>query len=148
MRAGVYTRIDEHGGECKAYSAKVRKSLLPEEVKDPAEVYSIAFEWLVDAVFEREDLEGIAEVIVVTDSLSKDAKRKQVEKPLKSFMRSRFQESDIPYVLLHHKSESDPNLQIADYMCWAVHRFEVKGLDWPMSKVLDVMESISEVVVA
>lgn len=148
VRTGVYTRIGEHGGECKAYSAKVHKPLLPEEVRDPAWAYSIAFEWLVHEVFKQEDLDDIAEVIVVTDSLPKDAKRKQVEKPLKSFMRSQFQEAGIPYALLHHSSESDPNLQIADYMCWAVHRYEVKGLDWPMSKVQDVMESVSEVIVA
>lgn len=87
-------------------------------------------------------------MIVAADSLPMDAKRKQVEKPLKILMKRHFQDEGIPYVLLHHKSESDPNLQIADYMTWAVHRLEVKGLDWPMSKVQDVMESTSEVVVA
>lgn len=148
VRTGVYTRIGEHSKECKAYSAKVHKTALPKELKDPAKVYSIAFDWLVGEALVGENLEEIAEVIVVTDSLPMDAKRKQVEKPLKILMKRHFQDEGIPYVLLHHKSESDPNLQIADYMTWAVHRFEVKGLDWPMSKVQDVMESTSEVVVA
>lgn len=148
VRTGVYARIGEHGAECRAYSAKVHKTELPEELKDPATAYSIAFEWLIGEALVGEDLDEIAEVIVVTDSLPMDAKRRQVEKPLKILMKRHFQDKGIPYVLLHHRSESDPNLQIADYMTWAVHRFEVKGLDWPMSKVQDVMESTSEVVVA
>ena len=73
VRSGVYARIAEHGGECRAYSAKVRKAALPESAKDPATVYSLAFGWLVDRVFEGEDLSGVSEVIVVTDSLPKDA---------------------------------------------------------------------------
>lgn len=147
VKTGVYTRISEHGSRCKAYSAKVHKPSLPEEVKDPAKVYSIAFDWLVYEAFKDVDLDQIAKVIVVTDTLPKDATCKQVEKPLKTFMKRHFQDAGVPYVLLHRKSESDPNLQVADYMSWAVYRHEAKGLDWPLSKVNDVMESVSEVIV-
>ena len=148
VRTGVYSRIAKHSEKCKAYSAKVHKALLPDEAKDPAKVYAIALDWLVGEAFAGVDLDEVAKVIIVTDALPMDARRRQVQKPLKALMKRRFQDEGTPYALLHHKSESDPNLQIADYMCWAVHRFEVKGLDWPMSKVQDVMETASEVVVA
>ena len=148
VRTGVYTRISEHGKECKAYSAKVHKPSLPDSMKDPAKVYSIAFDWLIYGAFRDVDLKEVSEVIVVTDTLPKDATRRQVEKPLKTFMKRYFQDAGVPYVLLHHKSESDPNLQVADYMSWAVYRYEAKGFDWPLSKVTDVMEAVSEVIVA
>lgn len=147
IRSGVYSRIEEHSSECKAYSAKIHKPNLPDKLKDPAKAYSLAFDWLIKEVSRNEVTEEIAKVIVVTDSLPKDAKRRQVEKPLKAFMRRQFQDKGIPYSLLHHKSESDPNLQAADYLCWAVQRHETKGLDWPMSRVESIMASVSEVII-
>ena len=40
-----------------------------------------------------------------------------------------------PDSLMHHCSSCDPNLQVADYFCWAVHRKLVKGFDWPYSVI-------------
>lgn len=56
-----------------------------------------------------------------------------------------FQESGIPYTLLHHKSVSDPNLKIADYLCWAIQRNEVEGLDWSLKRVQHLFTEVSEV---
>ena len=66
---------------------------------------------------------------------AKAASGKEVEGPLKTFMKRVFQGNGIPYSLMHHCSSCDPNLQVADYFCWAVHRKLVKGLDWPYSVI-------------
>lgn len=45
-------------------------------------------------------------------------------------MKSEFEEQGMRYVLAHQKSCSDPNLQIADYLCWAYQKM-ARGNEWP-----------------
>ena len=147
VRSEVYSRIALHGTNCHAYGAKVRKSLIPEEMRNPAKIYALAFSWLIREISRKENLENVAKVIVITDRLSNETKRKDIEKPLKACMKRHFQERGISYTLLHRRSESDQNLQIADYVCWAIQRHELKGLDWPYSKIENMMQAVSEVTI-
>lgn len=72
---------------------------------------------------------------MITDSLPKEAAKKNVVKPLKACMKRVFQNNGIPYSLMHHSSESDFNLQIVDYLCWAAKRKKCDGKDWPYEVV-------------
>ena len=135
IRPRVYDVLETYQGSYRVYAAIVEKDSVPEESRTPDEVYSKVFGLIVDEVADREVSDVTRMVVAITDSLPKDAKRKQVESPLKRFMKRRFQNSGIPYALLHHSSGSDPNLQAVDYFCWAAHRDLTQGKNWPMSKV-------------
>lgn len=133
VRNAVYEVLHALPDCYRVYSAYVEKAGVPAEYQTPDAIYSKVFGVLMDEVCAKEFGPGIQKVIAITDDLPKDAKRKQVTKPLKAYMKKRFQNSARTYQLLHHKSCSDPNLQAVDYFCWAAHRDLTQGKDWPMS---------------
>lgn len=133
VRVGVYNRLSAFGDGISAYSIAIEKRKIPTSMRKAGTVYSEVFSWIVEEVYRNECGNNTKRAIVVTDSLPKQARKKDVEGPLKTFMKRVFQENGIPYSLMHHSSSCDPNLQVADYFCWAVHRRLVKGLDWPYS---------------
>lgn len=144
VRLGMYSRIVAFGNDMKAYSISVRKSQIPEPMRKASTLYSEVFSWIVEEVYKNECSRATKRAIVVTDSLPKQALQKDVDGPLKTFMKRIFQNNGIPYSLMHHCSSCDPNLQIADYFCWAVHRKLVKGHDWPYTLVAHLVKENGE----
>ncbi|KAB2878973.1 DUF3800 domain-containing protein [bacterium] len=68
-------------------------------------------------------------VIVVSDRIPVEKKRKEIEKATKLTLAEWSRESRVPYILMFHSSKSDLNLQIADYLNWAIFRkWEKKDL--------------------
>lgn len=135
VRRLVYRLLDLYQDAYRVYAVLVDKSSVPSEFRTPESIYSKVFELIVDEVAEKELRETTRKVVAITDSLPKDAKKRQVEGPLKRFMKRRFQNVGVPYMLLHHSLGSDPNLQAVDYFCWAAHRDLTQGKDWPMTVV-------------
>lgn len=135
VRRNVYSVLADEPWSYGAYVAYVLKSEVPEEFRFPDAIYAKMFELLVDEVYEQETNDVTSQVIAITDRLPKDAKKRQVTKPLKKYMKEKFQANSIPYLLMHHDSASDMNLQVTDYLCWAAQRDLTQGKDWPMSKV-------------
>ncbi len=135
IKSMVYRIISKHIDEYDAYVFVVDKTTVKDEMKNAAELYAKTFEWIVSKVYEEAHLEKCDKIVVITDALPKEATQKNVAKPLKSCMKRVFQNNGIPYSLMHHPSESDFNLQIADYLCWAAKRNQCDGKDWPYSLV-------------
>lgn len=145
-RLGVYKRLAHIDNESlRVYSVVVEKSCIPSDQRRGSLIYSKLFAELVDEVYESEHLDNIDKVVVITDSLPVENKRSELKRPLKHYMKMRFQDNDIPYRIYHHKSCSDTNLQIADYCCWAIHREVVQGKDWPMSMTPNIYREIGTV---
>lgn len=63
-----------------------------------------------------------AKVIVVADQIPVERKRKEIEKATKLTLVWWSKQSGAPYSVMFHSSKSDVNLQIADYLNWAVFR--------------------------
>lgn len=145
VRNAVYDVLRALPGSYRVYSAYVEKSKVPSEFQTPDAIYSKIFSVLMDEVASKELGPAVERVIAITDDLPKDAKRRQVTKPLKAYMKRRFQSSTRSYQLLHHKSCSDPNLQAVDYFCWAAHRDLTQGKDWPMSLCADSFREVGKV---
>jgi hypothetical protein len=61
-------------------------------------------------------------VIVVADQIPVEKKRKEIEKATKLTLAWWSKQSGAPYSVMFHSSKSDLNLQIADYLNWAVFR--------------------------
>lgn len=145
VRKLVYQVLSTNPNEYRVYSAYVRKTDIPHDMRTPDEIYSRLYSLIFDEVFEIEIDRSVGQVIAITDRLPLDAKRRSVEKPLKRYMKDKFQENGIPYRLLHHDSASDMNLQATDYFCWAAHRDLTKGKQWPMVSVMDSFVEVGEV---
>lgn len=87
----------------------------------PAKFYPRMMGYLLKYVLERANMRGISEVIIVTDSIPLQKKRKAIEKAIKLTLRAELPEG-IPFRVLHHASKSSFGLQIADYCNWAIYR--------------------------
>lgn len=144
-RTLVYETLSESVGSYRVYTAYIEKTGLGKKDKTPDSVYSMVFEMLIDEIYRSEHLAWVERAIVITDKLPKDATRRQVTKPLKRYMKEKFQTRHIPYSLFHRDSSSDMNLQAADYFCWAAHREITLGKDWPIKKVGGSFKRIGEI---
>lgn len=98
-----------------------------------------------DAAATSNSATNVLGSIEADDKLPKDAERRKVAKPLKKYMKEKFQNRHIPYILLHHDSASDMNLQVADYFCWAAQRDLAQGKTWPMTLVCDRFARVGRV---
>ena len=145
VRKLVYQVLAMEPNEYRVYSAYVKKASIPDEMRTPDEIYSRLYSLIFDEVFALEIDQSVKQVIAITDRLPVDAKRRSVERPLKKYMKGKFQDNGIPYRLLHHDSVSDMNLQATDYFCWAAHRDLTKGKQWPMVSVMRSFVEVGEV---
>lgn len=68
----------------------------------------------------------ITELVIITDTIPVNKKRRAVEKALKLVL-SDMLPSTTPYKIMHHASRSHYGLQIADYVNWAVFRKWERG---------------------
>jgi hypothetical protein len=76
---------------------------------------------LLKYVVPLEIFAGATEVIVITDLIPVNKKRRAVEKGVQRALAEMLPEG-MRYRILHHSSRSHFGLQLADYCCWAVHR--------------------------
>jgi len=65
--------------------------------------------------------ENTSQVVIVTDTIPVQRKRRAVEKAVKVGIKP-YLPATVEHRLLHHQSRSDLNLQVVDYVNWAVFR--------------------------
>lgn len=75
--------------------------------------------YLLRHVFEQ--LNGYSEIIVITDTIPHQKKRKAVEKGVKQALKTMLP-AGVKYRVLHQASRSHYGLQVADYCNWAIYR--------------------------
>jgi hypothetical protein len=84
--------------------------------------------YLLRHVVENCDLKSVHEVLVFTDALPLEKKRRAVEKTIKEIL-ARMLPEGTRFRCLHHASKSNFDLQVADYCNWAIYRKWEKGDD-------------------
>ena len=73
---------------------------------------------------------GARKIIVITDTIPVNKKRKAVEKSIQGAVAGN-QLPGLKYRILHHQSRSHYGLQVADYCCWAIFRkWELGDRTW------------------
>lgn len=63
-----------------------------------------------------------SQVIIITDEIPIKKHRKEIQKAIKSYISHWSENENIPYKIYHYSSKSDMNLQIVDYLNWAIFR--------------------------
>lgn len=82
--------------------------------------------YLLKYVLHPSNIREYSEVIVVTDTIPINRKRKAIEKAIKQTL-SHMLPTGTRYRLLHHASKSVVGLQVADYCNWAIFRKWERG---------------------
>jgi hypothetical protein len=77
--------------------------------------------YLLKYILNGYNLSIYSEVIVFTDRIPVNRKRKAIEKAIKMTLAQKLP-SEVRYRIFHHDSKSNMDLQIADYCNWAVYR--------------------------
>ena len=67
------------------------------------------------------DDDDVEKVIVITDTIPVNKKRRAIERGVRTALRGALS-TGMKYRVLHHQSRSHYGLQVADYCCWAIFR--------------------------
>jgi hypothetical protein len=121
-RDAVYSIITRYAPNFSIYSVVVQKNRTNPSLRERAEIYRRVFEWLIDSAVKGELTETINSVVVVTDSSPFKKKKDDLKSAMKKYLKEVLKTQGIDYRLYQHSSESDMNLQVADYCCWAIQR--------------------------
>lgn len=119
-RNQVFGAVTTHLGDLEAYSVIIRKNKTNPTLRDPAVLYRRTFEWLVKYACPR-TIECESHVVAVTDQIPVHRHRAAIAKALKPYFKTHLP-AGVTYDLFHHQSKSDLNLQIADYISWAIFK--------------------------
>jgi len=120
-RTCFFNILRDHLDDIRADSVIVEKSKTnPTLQNNHAMFYKKMFDILLRYVLEA--YRGKYDVvIIVTDTIPLKQKRKDIEKAIKTTVSEWMDVYNCTYQLFHLSSKSDINLQIADYINWAIY---------------------------
>ncbi len=130
VRNTVFDLIAAHSDGMRVDCLVVEKSGIAPPMQDNTRFYPAMLGHLLNLVVPIELNTGSAEeVIVITDTIPVNKKRRAVEKAVRITLSKMLPR--VKYRILHHQSRSHFGLQIADYCGWAVFRRWQRGEgDW------------------
>jgi hypothetical protein len=117
----VFGIIEKHIACFRADSIIVEKCKTGPGFREPDRFYPKMLGYLLRYAFQHSSLKSATHVIVMTDALPVQKKRKAIEKAIRTTL-SQMLPSGFPYRLMHHDSKSCYGLQVADYINWAIYR--------------------------
>lgn len=121
VRGRVFDIIDDHlDAMCIDYLV-VEKSKTAPALRDDKRFYPEMLGCLLKFMLPEEFSIDADEIIVITDTIPVNKKRKAIEKGIRLAL-AKMLPSAMKYRMLHHDSRSHYGLQAADYCCWAVYR--------------------------
>lgn len=127
VKGAVYDIISGQIDGARVYSVVLRKNMTNPVLRSPEKLYAKAFEWLTGYVASHEGITADNMAIAVTDYINFKGKNDALRVALMQYMERRFDSRGIESRLYQHQSQSDLNLQVADYCCWAIQRKWEKG---------------------
>lgn len=120
-RDRVFDNIKNHFSALRVDSVIVEKRKTHPKVQEAERFYPEMLGYLLDWVVRKEALTKASEVIVITDELPVQKKRRAVEKAVKTTLKDMLPPS-VKHRIMHHDSRSCCGLQVADYVNWAIYR--------------------------
>jgi hypothetical protein len=115
-------------------SILVEKCKAAPSLRDEAVFYPKMLGELLQYVVKRADPRQWSELIVITDRIPVNKKRKAIEKAIKLTLPQMLPDG-LRFRILHHDSKSCCGLQVADYFNWAIYR----AWDRADSRSLDIV---------
>jgi hypothetical protein len=120
-RNEVFNVISSNLSQFQIDSVIVEKKKTHPTLQNHGKFYQKVFEFLLDYTLKR--LKGsYSQIIIVTDEIPIKKHKKEIQKAIKSYISYWSHKEKIPYKIYHYSSKSDLNLQIVDYINWAIFR--------------------------
>lgn len=126
VRETVFDAIAAHLEAIRIHCLVAEKANVDPALREPGRLYPWMLGCLVRKALSEETIASADEVVVITDTIPVNRKRKAVEKSIQLAV-TRNQPLKPKYRILHHRSCSHYGLQIADYCCWAIFRKWERG---------------------
>ncbi|WP_206613405.1 DUF3800 domain-containing protein [Parahaliea mediterranea] len=126
VRRRVFEQISGHADTLRVYSLVIPKSKTVVPIRREQEFYPQMLGFLLRDVLLKESAPHVKEVIVVTDTIPLNKKRRAIEKGVKTVLANVLPKREV-FRVLHHDSRSHYGLQIADYCNWAIYRKWERG---------------------
>jgi len=125
VRDRVYKIIQNYLHHIQVDTLIVEKRKTMPHLRTDSQFYPRMLSYLLNYPIERPllgeyKIEEIDEVIIVTDTLPVERKRKAIRGAIKSKLKKII--PNTPFRIMHHSSKSSMELQIADYCNWAIYR--------------------------
>jgi hypothetical protein len=122
VRDNVFNIIRTSLRDCRLdFQIVEKRKTHPTLQHDHARFYHTIFGILLLYVL-KEQKSNFSRVVVVADNIPVEKKRKEIEGAAKLTLGSWSKKTGIPYSVMFHSAKSDLNLQITDYLNWAVYR--------------------------
>ena len=121
VRDHVFAIIRDDLSSLRIDSLVVEKRKTQPAVRQEDRFYPVMVGLLLRHVLGQMPDAGHSEVVVMTDALPVERRRRAMEKAVKETLAAMLPR-DMRYRALHHASKSSPELQVADYCNWAVYR--------------------------
>ncbi len=128
VRNGVFDIIHRYIDQTRIDSLIVEKRKTGPALRDETRFYPEMLKYLLSYVIKGYDLNQFAKVIIFTDNIPVQRKKKAIEKAIKIFL-AEMLPPGVVYEIFHHASKSNFDLQIVDYCNWAIYRkWEINDL--------------------
>lgn len=121
VRNRVFEIINTHLDQTRLDSLIVEKRKTGPALRAEEKFYPRMLGYLLKHVVNGYDLNLFEKVVVFTDNIPVQRKKKAIEKAIKMFLASVLP-AGVTYNIYHHASKSNCDLQIADYCNWAIYR--------------------------
>ncbi|MDI6816317.1 MAG: DUF3800 domain-containing protein [Actinomycetota bacterium] len=121
VRNEVFNIISDNLTDFHIDSVIIEKRKTGPALQAVEKFYPRMLSYLLRYVLQPQFLQGCANIIVITDRIPINSKRKAVEKSVKQTLTAMLP-SHVNYKVLHHESMSCIGLQVVDYCNWAIFR--------------------------
>ncbi len=126
VRNRVFGLIQHRLDGMEIDSLRVEKAKTSPALTVESRFYPEMLGYLLKYVLARPSHAQSQEIIIITDTIPLQKRRRAIEKVIKSTLANMLPKGS-RYRILHHDSRSHCGLQVADYCCWAVFRKHEKG---------------------
>lgn len=121
VRNSVFSIIEARLNETRIDSLIVEKRKTGLALRGEEKFYPEMIGYLLPYVVKGYNLNLFEKVVVFTDSIPIQKKRRAVEKSIKKVLAHKLP-IGVTYYIFHHASKSNYDLQIVDYCNWAIYR--------------------------
>ena len=128
VRNGVFDVIHRYINQTRIDSLIVEKRKTAPALQEEERFYPEMLGYLLKYVINGYDLSQFEKLLVFTDNIPLQRKKKAIEKTIKKVL-ANVLPTGVVYEIFHHASKSNFDLQIVDYCNWAIYRkWELKDL--------------------
>lgn len=126
VRNVVFDLIAAHLDRVHIDCLVIEKSRIISALRKDVRFYPAMLHRLLKFVLPAEANGGAERVVVITDTIPVNRKRRAIESAVRGTL-PKLLPYEMKYRIFHHQSRSHYGLQVADYCCWAIFRKWQKG---------------------